>query len=308
VLQLPLSNNLIDMKSYILLLMLLACFSSGFGQSPQKFGYQTVLRDNSTSIIANAQVGIKATVRQGNPSGTAVYTETHNTTTDAGGVASLEIGIGNPVLGTFEAINWAAGPFFIQIETDPNGGTNYTLSSTEPLVSVPYALYAKNGGDGLPLATQSGQLASFNGTNWVARSLTTASSGSSVPVNNLQPSLVVIHCIALYGIFPSRSYSDPMIGQIALFGYNFAPRNWAACDGQLLAISQNTALFSLLGTMYGGNGVSTFALPDLRGRSSVNAGQGPGLSDYWQGEFSGEENTTLTIPNLPSHTHTVSFN
>jgi microcystin-dependent protein len=296
------------MKPYILLLILLACISSSFAQSPQKFGYQTVLRDNSTTLIANTQVGIKATVRQGSANGTAVYAETHITTTDLGGVASLEIGTGSAVLGTFVAINWAAGPFFIQVETDPSGGTNYTLSSTEPLVSVPYALYAKNGAGGMPLGTQSGQLASFNGTNWVSTTLSTSISGSSLPVSTIQPSLVVIHCIALYGIFPSRSYAEPMIGQIALFGYNFAPRNWAMCDGQLLSIAQNTALFSLLGTYYGGNGQTTFGLPDLRGRSSVNAGQGPGLSDYQQGEFTGEENTTLTIPNLPLHTHTVSFN
>lgn len=99
---------------------------------------------------------------------------------------------------------------------------------------------------------------------------------------------------------------DPFLGQIQAFGFNFAPRGWALCDGQLLAISQNTALFSLLGTTYGGDGRTTFALPDLRGRSIIHPGQGPGLSSISWGERSGIENATLTIQNMPSHNHNVS--
>ncbi len=99
---------------------------------------------------------------------------------------------------------------------------------------------------------------------------------------------------------------DPFIGQIQAFGFNFAPRGWAFCDGQLLPISQNTALFSLLGTTYGGDGRLTFALPDLRGRSIIHPGQGPGLSSITQGERAGSENITLTGNNMPSHNHNVS--
>jgi microcystin-dependent protein len=88
------------------------------------------------------------------------------------------------------------------------------------------------------------------------------------------------------------------------FGFNFAPRNWAMCNGQILSIAQNTALFSLLGTTYGGNGQTTFALPDLRGRVNIHFGQGPGLSPYALGQVSGSETETLTINNLPGHTHT----
>ena len=95
------------------------------------------------------------------------------------------------------------------------------------------------------------------------------------------------------------------LGQIIQFGGNFAIRTTAMCNGQLLAISQNTALFSLLGTFYGGNGTSTFALPDLRGRSMIHQGQGLGLSDYTIGEVGGVENVTLTLGNLPTHTHTM---
>ncbi len=95
----------------------------------------------------------------------------------------------------------------------------------------------------------------------------------------------------------------PHIGQIMMVPYNFAPRGWAFCDGSLLAISQNTALFSLLGTIYGGDGRTTFALPDLRGRTGVHQGNGPGLTPRRIGERSGLQETTLTIGNLPSHAH-----
>lgn len=88
-----------------------------------------------------------------------------------------------------------------------------------------------------------------------------------------------------------------------MVGFNFAPRGWAMCQGQLLPISQNTALFSLLGTTYGGDGRVTFALPDLRGRCAMGMGQGPGLSDRTQGEMLGQESVTLTIAEIPSHIH-----
>ncbi|MEZ4385631.1 MAG: tail fiber protein [Nannocystaceae bacterium] len=96
---------------------------------------------------------------------------------------------------------------------------------------------------------------------------------------------------------------EGMIGEIRLFAGNFAPRSWAFCEGQLLPISQNSALFSILGTMYGGDGRTTFALPDLRGRAPIGVGHGPGLSDIRQGEKGGAEQVTLTTSQLPSHNH-----
>ena len=99
--------------------------------------------------------------------------------------------------------------------------------------------------------------------------------------------------------------SEPFLGEIRLFAGNFAPRGWAFCGGQLLPISQNTALFSIIGTYYGGNGVNTFALPDLRGRVPLHPGQGPGLSPYVIGESSGENSVTLQTSNMPLHTHTL---
>ena len=97
--------------------------------------------------------------------------------------------------------------------------------------------------------------------------------------------------------------SEPFLGEIILFAGNFAPRGWAFCNGQILSIAQNTALFSILGTTYGGNGVTTFALPDLRGRVPVHPGQGPGLSQYDLGQVGGSETVTLSVNELPQHTH-----
>lgn len=102
--------------------------------------------------------------------------------------------------------------------------------------------------------------------------------------------------------------ATPMIGEIRLFAGNFAPRGWAFCDGQVLSIAQNTALFSILGTTYGGNGQTTFALPDLRGRASIGPRQGPGLSSYALGEPGGQETVTLTTTQIPAHNHTLNVN
>ena len=93
------------------------------------------------------------------------------------------------------------------------------------------------------------------------------------------------------------------VAEIRMFGGNFAPRNWAYCDGQLLAISSNTALFSLLGTTFGGDGRTTFALPDMRGRTAVHPGTGPGLSTYRLGQRSGSETNILNITQMPAHNH-----
>jgi microcystin-dependent protein len=97
----------------------------------------------------------------------------------------------------------------------------------------------------------------------------------------------------------------PFLGEIRLFAGNFAPRGWAFCNGQTMAISQNQALFALVGTTYGGNGVNTFALPNLQSCVPISQGQGPGLNNYVQGQTLGAVNTTLTTLNLPTHTHAL---
>ncbi len=97
--------------------------------------------------------------------------------------------------------------------------------------------------------------------------------------------------------------SDPFVAEVRIFGFNFAPKGWAFCDGQILPLSQNTALFSLLGTTYGGDGKSNFALPNFQGLSPLQQGQGPGLSLYDLGETSGSEIVTLLQTEIPQHTH-----
>jgi microcystin-dependent protein len=99
---------------------------------------------------------------------------------------------------------------------------------------------------------------------------------------------------------------DPFVAEIRIFPFNFAPRGWAFCNGQLIPISQNTALFSLVGTMYGGDGRSTFALPNFQGRTPIGQGQGPGLSNRSIGETGGSESVTLLQSEMPNHTHTMS--
>lgn len=97
--------------------------------------------------------------------------------------------------------------------------------------------------------------------------------------------------------------TEPFIGEIKILGFNFPPRGYATCQGQILSIAQNTALFSLLGTTYGGNGQTTFALPDLQGRVAKGQGQGPGLPNYVMGQVAGNTSVTLLQTNLPAHTH-----
>jgi len=99
--------------------------------------------------------------------------------------------------------------------------------------------------------------------------------------------------------------TEAFIGSMVLFAGNFAPRGWAFCQGQLLSIAQNSALFSILGTTYGGNGQTTFALPDLRGRAPIGTGQGPGLTNVQLGEQAGSESVTLTSNQMPMHSHAV---
>lgn len=129
-----------------------------------------------------------------------------------------------------------------------------------------------------------GDLLTWDGNNWLAQQPAPTSQASS-----MQPYTAVNYIIALQGNFPSRNGTDPFIADIIMFAGNFPPRNWAFCDGQLLSVAQNTALFSLLGITYGGDGRTTYALPDLRGRVAVHAGNGPGLTNRRLGNRGGAE-------------------
>ncbi len=138
-------------KSAHLLIIALAHLlinSSIFAQAPQKMSYQAVIRNSSGALTTSTAVGMQISILQGTETGTVVYAETQMPTTNINGLVSIEIGSGTEVTGTFEGINWANGPYFIKTETDPTGGTNYTISGTTELMSVPYALFSANGTPG----------------------------------------------------------------------------------------------------------------------------------------------------------------
>lgn len=120
--------------------------------------------------------------------------------------------------------------------------------------------------------------------------------------------ILLLFIILTSSLFTSKTQAqatEPFLGQIAFVAFNFAPRGWAECNGQILPIAQNQALFSLIGTTYGGDGMTTFALPDMRGRVLISEGTGPGLSPYIQGQTGGVESVTLTSNQMPMHSHSV---
>ena len=135
-----------------------------WAQSPQKMSYQAIVTDTSNITIKEAPVGMRISILQGKPGYTPVYVETHTPYTNSNGLISLEIGTGNALNGSFSTINWGAGPCFIKTEIDIKGGTNYTLTDTSELLSIPYALYSANG---LPAGTAVGQMNYWDGTSWV---------------------------------------------------------------------------------------------------------------------------------------------
>jgi len=133
-------------KLFIAFFALVMCTATVWAQSPQKMSYQAVVRNATNQLIANTTVGMKISMLQGSASGTAAYVETQTPVTNANGLVSIEIGGGTLISGTFSAIDWANGPYFIKTETDPAGGTNYTITGVSQLLSVPYALYALSAG------------------------------------------------------------------------------------------------------------------------------------------------------------------
>jgi microcystin-dependent protein len=316
------------MKRLYALGALVLWMGCAIAQAPQSFKYQAVLRNADGTSKASKQVSLDISILQSSASGAVLYEESFDTTTNALGIINLNIGEGTLVSGSFTSIDWSAGPYFIRI------GVDGTEMGTSQLLSVPFALYSEKSGNGFsgnyndlthkpdfekwdkdstdninkPAASQAGDLLSYDGNNWIAKRILdtlTGTSGGSQPFGIRDPYLGLNFEIALVGIFPSRDMgADPYLGSIGIFAGNFAVKGWALCDGQLLSISQNTALFSLLGTTYGGNGQTTFALPDLRGRVPVHSGQGPGLSNIDLGQTGGSETQTLLISNMPAHNHT----
>ena len=131
------------MKKIITICAAILMSASVFSQAPEKMSYQAVVRDGSNALVTSTAVGMQISILQGSVSGTAVYVETQTPTSNANGLVSLEIGGGTVVSGNFSTIDWANGPYFVKTETDPNGGTSYTITGTSQLLSMPYALHSK---------------------------------------------------------------------------------------------------------------------------------------------------------------------
>ncbi|MBR4646922.1 MAG: hypothetical protein IKO75_07420, partial [Bacteroidales bacterium] len=136
------------MKRFLFLIAALLLSCAAFAQAPEKFNYQAVVRNASNALVTDAPVGVRVSILQWSASGNAVYVETHTASTNANGLLTLEIGGGIAQQGSFADIDWANGPFFLKTETDPAGGSNYTVTSTQQLLSVPYALYAEEAANG----------------------------------------------------------------------------------------------------------------------------------------------------------------
>ncbi|MBE0646499.1 MAG: DUF1566 domain-containing protein [Bacteroidales bacterium] len=134
------------MKNIIMILGTMILVSGIFAQTPEKLSYQSVIRNSDGTLVETSIVGVQISILQTTVSGLLVFQETHTVTTNENGLATLEIGGGTPVTGTFSAIDWSAGPYFLKTETDPAGGTSYTIAGTSELLGVPYALYAKTAG------------------------------------------------------------------------------------------------------------------------------------------------------------------
>jgi len=206
-----------------------------WGQAPERIRHQLVVRDLNNNLISSQAMGVQITILKGGANGANLYREQHSLTTDAIGLLSFEIGAGTVQNGSLSAIDWGSGLYFVEQAIDPLGGTNYTISQTTQLLSVPYALYAQNAGRANTAAVAD-----------VATNILNAGQFGA-PVGAIAP------------------YSGPAGG---------VPSGWLLCDGGSYAISLYPDLFAVIGTTYGSES-NRFSVPDLRGYGPMgrDAGQ-----------------------------------
>ena len=188
------------MKQFLYFFLYLIVAQSILAQAPQKMSYQAIIRNTTNQLVVNQLVGMRISIIQGSQNGTAVYSETHSQTTNANGLLSLEVGTGTVQTGTFSSINWVNGPYFIKTETDPLGGTNYTITGSSQLLSVPYAFYAENSGSSTPgprgpqgnpgiiaNGTATGNTTYWDGSKWVLNSSNIFNNGSNIGIGTATP-------------------------------------------------------------------------------------------------------------------------
>ena len=154
------------MKKLFPLLLSISLTLSAWAQAPEKMSYQAVVKDASSGLVTNQEIGMQMSILQG-AEGTAVYVETHQPTTSSNGLVSIAVGTGAPTSGSFRDIDWSKGPYFLQTEIDPAGGTSYTISGKSEIESQPYAFHATTAENGLKAGTTKGQMMFWNGEAWV---------------------------------------------------------------------------------------------------------------------------------------------
>lgn len=172
------------MKKLFTILILFLSTSYIFAQAPQKMSFQAIIRNASNALITNQTVGVRISILQGSTNGQAVYVEVHSPASNVNGLINLEIGNGTVISGTFSSISWKDGPYFIKTETDPSGGTNYSITGTSQLLSVPYALHAKTAESFTGNSGSTGDVLVWNGTGWAADNNQITISNSNVVMNN----------------------------------------------------------------------------------------------------------------------------
>ena len=275
------------MKKVFSILAAVLLTASVFAQSPEKMSYQAVIRNSSDALVTNTQIGLEVNIRQGTTSGTVVYTETQTPTTNANGLVSIEIGGGSG----FNTIDWANGPYFIETKTDPAGGTNYTITGTSQLLSVPYALHAKTaesvtGGitetdPSVPIGTQTGEMQYWNGTAWVT--VAAGDEGQMLSfVGGVPTWTTVVGPTDVYNPATSKIWMDRNLGasQVATSSTDAAAYGdlyqWGrATDGHESRTSGTTATLATSDTPGHGNFITTGSSPyDWRSPQNDNLWQG----------------------------------
>lgn len=279
------------MKKIITICAALIMTASVFAQSPEKMSYQAVVRDGSNNLVTSSAVGMQLSILQGSASGTAVYVETQTPTSNANGLVSVEIGSGTVVSGTFATIDWSNGPYFIKTETDPTGGTSYTITGTSQLLSVPYALHAKTaesvtGGitetdPSVPIGTQIGEMQYWNGTAWVT--VAAGNGGQMLSfVGGVPTWTTVVGPTDVYNPATSKIWMDRNLGasQVATSSTDAAAYGdlyqWGrATDGHESRTSGTTATLATSDTPGHGNFITNGSSPyDWRNPQNDNLWQG----------------------------------
>ena len=298
------------MKKLFTILAAVLISASVFAQTPQKMSYQAVIRKTNGDLLQSSNVGMRVSILRGSTTGAVVYQEVYNPNpqTNVNGLVSIEIGSGAILSGKIDTINWASNSYFIKIETDPAGGSNYTITSTSQLLSVPFAFFAAKSGNSFS--------GSYNDLVNKPNFSTVATSGSYTDLKN-KPTLSVTgdslklgtgNSVAINTIIPAGSIM-PYVGTTA-------PSGWLLCDGSLVNRSTYTKLFASIGTAFGiGDGSTTFNLPDLRGRFmrgvDGSAGNDPDNSTRTASNTGGNVgNTVGSVQSdaLKSHTHSENMN